>query len=82
MDIRVCGRFGSIMELWLCNGMVLSGWAYDVGWNTGKISLIGFRHFSNEEILCHLSLGMCRVLELSSSVYFYENIIGQKQFRN
>lgn len=33
--------------------MGFSGWAYDVGWNTDKISLIGFRRFPDEEILCH-----------------------------
>jgi len=45
--------------------MALLGWVYAVGQNTGKISLIGFRHFPNEEILCDLSLGMYRSLQLS-----------------
>lgn len=69
LNISLCGKFGSIMKLCSCNGLVLLGWAYAVGWSTGKISFISFRHFPNEEIHCDLSLGMCRLLQLFVSVY-------------
>lgn len=49
--------------------MVLLGWAYAVGQNTGKICLISFRPFLNEEIHCDLSLGMCRLLVISFSLF-------------